>query len=104
MYEDKTEQEMAEASNQQGDYPVSQSYKVLEGYDIYRSPKLIVALVVVDSDFGRDLRMYRWQKRGDAWKVDLCRMSVASWQWEVISSKARELIEKYELKKRKQAE
>lgn len=102
--QDQSRSIMSEALKQQSDYPVSQSYKVLEGYDIYRNPKLIVALVVVDSDFGRDMRMYRWQKRGDAWKVDLCRMSVASWQWDTISAKARELIEKYELKKRKQAE
>lgn len=92
---------MAEAPKKQGDYPVSESYKVLEGYDIYRSPQLIVALVVVESGFGRDIRMYRWQKRGDAWKVDLCRMSVASWQWDTISAKAKELKEKYEIGKKK---
>jgi hypothetical protein len=84
----------------EGDYPVSESYKVLEGYDLYRSNKLIVALVVVESDFGRDLRLYRWQKRNDAWKVDLCRMSVASWQWDIVASKAKELIEKYQIGKR----
>ncbi len=88
------------AKKREGDYPVSESFKVLEGYDIYRGNKLIVALVVVQSDFGRDLRLYRWQKRNDAWKVDLCRMSVASWQWDAISSRARELIDKYELGKK----
>ena len=88
---------MGEAPKQQGEYPVSESFKVLEGYDIYRSTKLIVALVVVESDFGKDLRMYRWQKRGEAWKVDLCRMSVASWQWDAISAEAKKLIAKYEI-------
>ncbi len=92
---------MAEVPKQQGDYPVSESFKVQEGYDIYRSAKLIVALVVVDSDFGRDLRMYRWQKRNDAWKVDLCRMSVAGWNWDSIATKAKELIQKYEIGKKK---
>jgi hypothetical protein len=86
-------------TKQQPEYPVSQSFKVLEGFDIYRSSKLIVALVVVDSDFGKDLRMYRWQKRGEAWKVDLCRMSVSNWDWDLLSSKAKELIEKHGLKK-----
>jgi hypothetical protein len=93
-----------EGKIQQGDYPVSQSFKVLGGYDIYRSAKLIVALVAVDSEFGKDLRMYRWQKRGEAWKVDLCRMSVASWEWDEVSQKAKELIEKYGLGKRKSAQ
>ena len=92
---------MAEVPKQQGDYPVSESFKVQEGYDIYRSAKLIVALVVVDSDFGRDLRMYRWQKRNDAWKVDLCRMSVVGWNWDSIATKAKELIQKYEIGKKK---
>ncbi len=30
-------------------YPVSESFMLIEGYDIYRSPNLIVALVVVES-------------------------------------------------------
>ena len=91
---------MSEQPKQQGDYPVSESFKVLEGYDIYRSAKLIVALVVVESEFGKDLRMYRWQKRNEAWKVDLCRMSVAGWKWDEIAAKAKELIEKHGVKKR----
>ena len=81
-------------------YPVSESFRVLEGYDVYRSPKLIIALVVVESESGKDLRLYRWQKRGDAWKVDLCRMSVSGWRWEEISQKAKEFISKYELGKK----
>lgn len=84
-------------TKQKVDYPVSETFKVLDGYDIYRSPKLIVALVVVDSERGRDLRMYRWQKRNEVWKVDLCRMSVTSWQWDTIASKAKELVEKYKI-------
>lgn len=84
-------------------YPVSPQFKVLEGYDIYRSDKLIIALVVVDGSFGRDLRMYRWQMRNNAWKVDLCRMSVAGWKWEEISAKARELIQRYEIKRKGQS-
>ena len=80
-------------------YPVSDQFKVLEGYDIYRSSKLIVALVVVDGKFGRDMRMYRWQLRGESWKVDLCRMSVSDWDWQAIASKAKELAERYEIKK-----
>lgn len=76
-------------------YPVSPTYKVLDGHDIYRSNNLIVALVVVESQFGRDLRLYRWMKRKDQWKVDLCRMGVGRWKWDEISAKAKELIAKY---------
>lgn len=94
---EKEESERPQLKKREGDYPVSETFKVLEGYDVYRSTNLIVALVVVESDFGRDLRLYRWQKRNDAWKVDLCRMSVAGWNWDVISQKAKEFIEKYEI-------
>ena len=76
-------------------YPVSQTYKILDGHDIYRSSNIIVALVVVESQFGRDLRLYRWIKRKDQWKVDLCRMGVGRWKWDEIAAKAREFIEKY---------
>ena len=80
-------------------YPVSSQFKVLDGYDIYRSSKLIVAMVAVESQFGRDLRLYRWQNRKGTWKVDLCRMSVARWSGDSLATKAKELIAKYELAK-----
>jgi hypothetical protein len=79
-------------------YPVSQTFTVLDGHDIYRSSNLIVALVVVQSQFGKDLRLYRWMKRNDQWKVDLCRMGVGKWKWNEIAAKANEFIEKYSLK------
>jgi hypothetical protein len=78
---------------------VSETFTVLDGYDIYRSSNLIIALVVVQNQFGKDLRLYRWMKRKEQWKVDLCRMSVSSWKWSEISAKAAEFIEKYQLKK-----
>jgi hypothetical protein len=92
--------ERPQQKKREGNYPVSESFQVLEGHDILRSEKLIVALVVVQSDFGRDLRLYRWQKRNESWKVDLCRMSVALWNWDTLAQKAKELIEKYEIGKR----
>ena len=79
-------------------YPVSDTYKVLDGHDIYRSDNLIVALVVVDSQFGRDMRLYRWIKRNDQWKVDLCRMGVKKWNWNELAAKAGEFTQKYNLK------
>jgi len=80
-------------------YPVSENFKVVEGFDIYRSDNLIIALVVVESQTGKDLRLYRWQKRKDQWKVDLCRMSVTRWKWSELAEKAAGLIEKYKLRR-----
>ena len=79
-------------------YPVSESFKVLEGLDIYRSSNLIVALVVVEGTFGKDLRLYRWQLRKEAWKVDLCRMSVSKWEWDKLAARVKELKERHGLK------
>ncbi|MGI0019237.1 MAG: hypothetical protein ACREAY_02070 [Nitrososphaera sp.] len=79
-------------------YPVSATYKVLDGHDIYRSNNLIVALVVVESQFGKDMRLYRWVMRNGLWKVDLCRMGVKKWKWNEIAAKAAEFTEKYGLK------
>jgi hypothetical protein len=83
-------------------YPVSETYTVLDGYDIYRSNNMIIALVVVESQFGRDLRLYRWIKKKDQWKVDLCRMGVARWNWSQIYAKASEFIDKYGLAAQRQ--
>ncbi|HEV2120829.1 MAG TPA: hypothetical protein VGS11_12105 [Candidatus Bathyarchaeia archaeon] len=76
-------------------YPVSKQFKVLEGHDIYRSGNLIVALVAVETEKGNDVRLYRWQNRQGAWKVDLCRMSVARWSWDDLADSAKRLISKY---------
>ena len=85
-------------------YPVSSTFKVLDGYDIYRSNNLIVALVAVEGQYGRDLRLYRWTRRNDQWKVDLCRMGVGRWKWDEISAKAKEFSAKYGLAGSRQAE
>lgn len=82
-------------------YPVSETFKVVEGYDVYRSDNLIIALVVVESDRGKDLRLYRWMKRKDQWKVDLCRMSVARWKWSELAEVASGFVRKYGLQKEK---
>lgn len=78
-------------------YPVSESFQVLEGFDVYRSSKLIIAFVVVESDKGKQLRLYRWQNRKGTWKVDLCRMSVDRWNWSEISAKISSIYAKYSI-------
>lgn len=79
-------------------YPVSESFKVLEGFDILRTEKLIVAIVAVKTDRGNDVRLYRWQKRGEDWKVDLCRMSIAKWNFTDIYNIVSEFKQKYNVK------
>lgn len=77
-------------------YPeISPPYRILDGFDVYRSEKLIVAFVAVETPQGPKIRMYRWQKRNSFWKIDLCRMSVDFWDWSTIPDKISKLREKY---------
>ncbi len=78
-------------------YPVSEGLEVIDGFDLYRSSNLIMALVVVKSERGKDLRFYRWQNRKGSWKVDLARFSVLRWNFDEIASKVKELKEKHNL-------
>ena len=82
------------------DYPIreGESIKQLGGFDIYRSPNLIMAIVAVESEMGtRDIRFYRWQLREDAesgeeaWKVDLARFSVGGFDFKDIAAKVERL-------------
>jgi hypothetical protein len=94
---EQTAQEQTAPKQSDAKYPVSEHFKVLDGYDIYRSNNLIVALVAVEANNRKDLRLYRWQNRQGNWKVDLCRMSVTRWKWNQLAEKAKELTNKYEL-------
>ena len=90
-------------------YPVSERFKVLGGYDIYRSAKLIVAIVAVEGPQGKDIRLYRWRNRSSkdgesVWKVDLARMSIARWDWKKVAEKIAELREKFGINQGPRAE
>lgn len=78
-------------------YPVSDFYTVEDGYDIERRNNVIVALVVVSQGSQKALRLYRWRKKGEDWKVDLCRMDTKNWNWEAISKAAQELKQKHNI-------
>ncbi len=93
-------------------YPVSETLKVIEGYDVYKSNNIWVALVVVDEGGGRKgIKLYRWEKRkkkeqgqvgegmdDKVWKVGLCRMHVSLWDWQELSGKVSEFKSKYGIK------
>jgi len=82
------------------DYPIREGgfLKQLGGFDIYRSPNLIMAIVAVETQGGvRDIRFYRWQLRKskesgeEAWKVDLARFSVRWFDFSQIAAKVERL-------------
>ena len=86
------------------DYPIREGgfLKQLGGFDIYRSPNLIMAIVAVEAERGtRDIRFYRWRLRKDAqsgqeaWKVDLARFSVGRFDFKDIAAKVERLNHRF---------
>ena len=86
------------------DYPIREGgfLKQLGGFDIYRSPNLIMAIVAVENPGGaRDTRFYRWRRReggpsGEgAWKVDLARFSVRRFDFKDIAAKVERLKQQF---------
>ncbi|MEM0030315.1 MAG: hypothetical protein QW572_03390 [Candidatus Nitrosocaldus sp.] len=84
------------------EYPVK-SYegfeqKVLDGHTIYKSSKRWVALVVVETSNGRELRLYSWEMRKGEWKVALASQNVGFWDWDAITGKVKEFKERYTIR------
>lgn len=69
--------------------------KVLDGHTIYKSSKRWVALVVVETSNKKELRLYAWEFRKDAWKDALASQNVGFWKWDELASKVNEFKQKY---------
>ena len=65
--------------------------KVLDGHTIYKSSKRWVALVVVEANNKKELRLYSWEFRKDTWKAALASQNVGFWNWDELLSKVKEL-------------
>ena len=76
------------------EYPISDFYKPIDALDIIKSDKIWIALIFVESQHGKKIRIYRWEKRNEGWKVDLCRMSIENWNWLRIN----QFVNKYQTK------
>jgi hypothetical protein len=85
--------------NQNEEFPV-RSYegfeqKALDGHTIYKSSKRWIALVVVETSSKKELRLYAWEFRKDAWKVALASQNVGYWKWDELVSKVKAFKENY---------
>lgn len=69
--------------------------KAIDGYTIYKSSKRWVALVVVEANNKKELRLYAWEFRKDTWKVALASQTVGFWNWDELASKVKEFKQKY---------
>jgi len=81
------------------DFPV-ESYegfeqKVLDGVTLYKSSRRWIALVVVETPYGRQLKLYAWVMRGGKWKVDLANLNIGYWDFKKFAEHAERLSKDY---------
>ena len=73
--------------------------KRLGGFDIYKSTKVWMAFVAVEDNNNRkSIKWYRWQKRGDNWKITLCNMKIDYLDFDSLKRKISILKTAYQIK------
>ena len=89
---------MPSSSSDATNLPINKDfYTVLECRIYKRSKKRIVALCVLQSQYGTELKLYEWEWRGEdkGWKVGLANLSVKDINLEAIASDAKALAASY---------
>ena len=79
--------------------PLSEYYELLDARTYQRTPKRWVALCALKSKFGRELKLYEWEWRGEqkGWKVGLANLNVAALNLRRLAADAEELATKHEI-------
>jgi len=79
--------------------PLSEYYELLDARTYQRTPKRWVALCALKSKFGRELKLYEWEWRGEqkGWKVGLANLNVAALNLRRLAADAEELAAKHEI-------
>jgi hypothetical protein len=77
--------------------PVAALYQVLDARVYLRTQKKLVALCALQSQYGKELKLYQWEWKGDqkGWKVGLANLRVEGLNLERIARDARALAEKH---------
>ncbi len=72
---------------------------MLEARTYVRTPKRWVALCALKSKFGKELKLYEWNWRGEGkgWKVGLANMNVNQLNLKQLAADAETLAVKYEI-------
>lgn len=69
--------------------------KVVDGFTIYKSQRKWHAIVVIETNYGIQVKLYSWIKRKEEWRVDLANINIGFWDWKSISNKLSKLKCKY---------
>lgn len=80
-------------------FPLSDYYELLEARTYVRTPKRWIALCALKSKFGKELKLYEWNWRGEGkgWKVALANMNIAGINFKRVAADAEELAAKHDI-------
>lgn len=71
--------------------------RVLDGVTIYKSKRRWIALVVVETPFGKQLKLYAWVFRDGDWKVDLANLNIGYWDFKEFAACAEQLCKRHKV-------
>lgn len=79
--------------------PLSDYYELLDSRTYLRTQKRWVALCALRSKFGKELKLYEWNWRGEekGWKVALANLNVASLNLKRVAADAEELAAQHQI-------
>ncbi|MFQ5664521.1 MAG: hypothetical protein ACE5HL_11905 [Terriglobia bacterium] len=79
--------------------PLSEYYELLDSRTYVRTHKRWVALCALKSRFGKELKLYEWNWKGEekGWKVALANMNVAGLNLKQVAADAEELAAKHDI-------
>lgn len=80
-------------------FPIGPFYELEDARTYLRTKSKIIALCVVRSKFGKELKLYQWEWRGDqkGWKVGLANLRIESLNLEKVVEDAKELASKHNI-------
>ena len=79
--------------------PLSEYYQLLDSRTYVRTPRRWVALCALQSQFGRELKFYEWNWKGEAkgWKVGLANLNIAAINLKRLAADAEEFAAKHSI-------
>ena len=80
--------------------PVAPSIHVLDHHTYVHNAKRWVALAAVQTEYGTQLKFYKWKWNGERWRVDLARFLLADIDLCRLASDAIDLARKHGIKLR----
>lgn len=81
----------------ENELPVSDYYTLLGARTYVRTSRRIVALCVLQSQFGKEMKLYEWNWKGEdkGWKVGLANINIAGINLKQLAADAEALAQEH---------